>query len=234
MKILTVSDLHQRKLLYEQLWERVDAYKPDLVCVAGDWLEAGDGADMTPYEAAVFFCEIAFHVPVVFSPGNHELFESELREFRRGWKNKIPLLVLDRTISRVGDLYVVGFPVFACDDWRDWLPYCLDGLPSRNSIWLMHEPPSRELAEEFFVCDDWRAAVEEYQPIIVISGHDHNAPLDAGVWKTKIGKTTCVNAGQRAHPPGTLCYATFEIEFRREFGVGCGPTPYLRELRRHG
>ena len=94
MKILTTSDLHCRRLLYTQLWERVAGFQPDLVLVAGDWLESGDGADLTPYEAGVFFSEMSLHRPVVFSPGNHETYGDGLPEFRRGWKNKAPLVIL--------------------------------------------------------------------------------------------------------------------------------------------
>ena len=234
MKILTTSDLHCRRLLYTQLWERVAGFQPDLVLVAGDWLESGDGADLTPYEAGVFFSEMSLHRPVVFSPGNHETYGDGLPEFRRGWKNKAPLVILERDIHRVGDLYVVGFPVFACDDWRNWLRFATVGLSLRRMIYLMHEPPAPELGSEWSVCPDWGTAVRHYPPLMTISGHDHTTPLKTGVWKTEIGKTVCINAGQRTHPPGTLCYATFEIEFRRECGVDGGLTPYLRELRRHG
>ena len=237
MKILTVSDLHQRRHLYEQLAAAVAEHKPDLICVVGDWLETGDGAYMTPAEAAEMLSRAACGREVAFVPGNHELFEVEMMEFRRAWRNIRTLRLLDRSVWQFGRLVVVGFPIFACDAWESWLPTYMSLLgPAGRLLWLMHEPPVEALGEPFFVCEDWRRAIERFQPLIVISGHDHNKPLDTGVWKCQVGKTTCVNVGQRAHTPGgTLCYCTFRIELGVECGVGGGyGSPQLLDLRRHG
>jgi len=235
MKILTVSDLHQRRHLYEQLASAISEHRPDLVCIIGDWLDY-EGGDMTPPEAAAVLAKATGECEVAFSPGNHELFEVEFGEFERAWKDIRPFNLLSRRPGKFGRLIVMGFPAFACDEWEDWLVAYVNMLGDHARVlWLMHEPPTSELAEEFFRCEDWHNAILTYGPLIVVSGHDHNTPLERGAWECKVGKTTCVNVGQRAHTPGgKLCYCTFRIEFLRECGVGCGLTPYLRDLRRHG
>ena len=41
IKILTVTDLHRVRALYEQLARAVESHQPDIVALVGDFLDAG-------------------------------------------------------------------------------------------------------------------------------------------------------------------------------------------------
>ena len=82
-------------------------------------------------------------------------------------------------------------------DTSGWLP----GLMRRvgfagRVVWLMHEPPvGQPLAKNELFQPAWRTAVENYSPMLVISGHDHDTTQSSGHWWVKQGESTCVNVG---------------------------------------
>lgn len=59
-----------------------------------------------------------------------------------------------------------------------------------------------------------RAWIDERQPLVVLSGHIHESPDVSGAWSQRLGRTLCVNAGQR---PGRLPVhaALIEVDDRR-------------------
>src|SRR5690606_31771492 len=89
-------------------------------------------------------------------------------------------------------------------DVEDWLrPLLLHYGPASRSLWLIHEPPTPDLAHQPFWEPQWAEAIQRYRPLATISGHDHNKPLETGHWHASVGSTVCVNAGQRVWPrPG--------------------------------
>lgn len=84
MRILTVSDLHQRRSLYEQLAAAIAAHRPNMICIVGDWLDVS-GGDMSLSEATEFLYEATSECEVAFVPGNHE-FDIDAIEFRKTWR----------------------------------------------------------------------------------------------------------------------------------------------------
>src|ERR1017187_5443871 len=87
-------------------------------------------------------------------------------------------------------------------------------LPAR-SLWLLHQPPAGTR-----ICKDigpmsgvgrWREAIERYSPLLTVSGHDHVTPVRRGCWWDKVGRTVCINVGQKLDGP--LHYCVLEFTF---------------------
>ena len=58
-----------------------------------------------------------------------------------------------------------------------------------------------------------RRLIEERQPLLTLHGHVHESTRLTGQWKTKIGRTVCINA---AHDGPELALARFDPEFADE------------------
>ena len=245
MKVLTVSDLHQRRSLYDQLAAAVAIQKPDLLALVGDFLDLdGHGRGMlTPKAAANGIAEMAKGCEVVFVRGNHE--EEGWPDFENSWKlSGRPLHALHGSAVTFGPLTIVGFPcqmgfphfygkgrLLDDYDYEAWLTPLLATIgKAGRGLWLMHEPPTDALAEYWACCPEWGRAVREFQPLVTISGHDHDTPRRSGDWCATIGRTQCVNVGQRVYPsPGQLLYCTMQ------FRAGSDGTPRLvGGIQRHG
>lgn len=230
IRVLTVTDLHLREALYERLAAAVSEHKPDVVACVGDFLDEGEDTRSRPRKLSVQAAALALsELPceVVFTRGNHEggawpLFEKEWR------KTGKPLHALHGDYFAFGPLIMVGFPCWLGDDTfysegrplaryhpDDWLPnlLALTGEAGK-AFWLLHEPPTMDLAAMEAYEPEWRDAILQYQPLVTVSGHDHTTPLRSGRWHTKLGKTVCVNAGQRIWPKvGPLIYCLFDFTF---------------------
>ena len=92
----------------------------------------------------------------------------------------------------------------------------------------MHEPPCPDLAIPIAWNPEWRRAVMQYQPLVTVSGHDHSTPLRTGIWRSQLGRTVCINAGQRDPTRGGLIYCMIDFGFDRD-GV-----PRVEKIERHG
>jgi Icc-related predicted phosphoesterase len=227
-KVMTVSDLHQRIALYGQLEEAVRQHQPDILCCVGDILEANEPLSegcLSEEDVAILLSGLSCDVVIV--RGNHEL--SGWTRFEEAWNaSSKPLYALHGTAVAFGPLMIVGFPCWMGDDesyangrelpkysYEEWRPLLLKetGPPGR-ALWLMHEPPDTSLAEIWAYEPQWGQAVREYQPLLVVSGHDHATPFSLGNWHVTIGNSTCINAGQRVYPtPGKLVYCLLSFEF---------------------
>ena len=75
----------------------------------------------------------------------------------------------------------------------------------------MHECPlGLPIANPRVFNPNWTAAVERYSPIVAVSGHDHETPLESGRWHALLGGTRCINVGQAET---VLHYAVLDFEF---------------------
>lgn len=231
LRVMTVSDLHQRHSLLAQLQEAVTRERPNVLACVGDVLDACEPLRegcLRAEEIALLLAELPCEV--VFVRGNHEAFRWP--DFQIAWQaTERPLHALHGTAITFGPLTIVGFPCLTGDDleyaegrqlteygYEEWLPALLEQTgPAGRTLWLAHEPPHPALAAEWACEPSWGAAIEDYQPRLVVSGHDHSTPLATGFWHTSIGSTICINAGQRAQSkPQSLIYCLLDFHFPLE------------------
>ena len=244
MRVLTVADLHQRRVLFDGLAAAVAVRKPAVVALVGDFLD-GDGWGeglLTPEAAACELADLTAGREVVFVRGNHDAegwpaFETTWRAIRpdchalHGSAVTLRGLTILGFPCQMGDarFYAHGRPLpCPASDTAGWLDPLMERLGAAGrGLWLMHEPPLTDLGEAWTVCPEWRSAIARWQPLVTISGHDHNPKQ----WRTRLGETVAVNVGQRVHPePGELQYLTIDFWFEAD------GTPRLMEdgIKRHG
>jgi hypothetical protein len=66
-----------------------------------------------------------------------------------------------------------------------------------STVWLMHEcPAGPPLARPAASNPFWARAIEQFSPLLTVSGHDHTTPIETGTWHAQWHRTTCVNVGQ--------------------------------------
>ncbi len=222
LRILTATDLHQRRSLYQQLHAAVAAHKPQVVGLVGDFLHAGA---RTKQMLSVAQCAAALNAlpveKIICVRGNHE--DENWVEFNAG-----RIRPLNGEAFEFGPLVVVGFPCLLGDE--SWFIGGAEGLPvdptrwlqpiirqygpAARALWLAHEPADgttlTELRGPLSGNPEWREAIEAYSPLLVISGHDHDTPLHRGCWHDKIGSSRCVNVGQTQN---VLHYAVVDVTF---------------------
>jgi Icc-related predicted phosphoesterase len=230
MKLLSVSDLHFNRALFAGLERAVARHSPDVIAVAGDttaFFEPPKGV-LYPDEAARLLTEIAGNRPVVFCRGNHDR-ETPFLDF---WKHRAPSWILPEGAGcEIGGVGFVAFPSEMNSDplslslleWRAWLPKLTTG--QQRGVYLMHEPPTAAaLADWFCASTRFEEPIRRYSPALVVSGHDHRRPVETGIWKTPLGNSVVVCAGQGN---ARLRYTVAELEPRP------GTAPILRSIQRH-
>lgn len=227
-----MSDLHQRRSLYVQLAEAVARHKPDILALVGDFLDADfshppEHKVLSIIDTALMLADLSKSCRVVFVRGNHE--DWPWPDFEEAWlATGRKMHALHGTAVAFGPLTIVGFPCYMgfsghydkgrrLDDYHynGWLTEVMRSSgSSAQALWLMHEPPSDQLAGAWAYIPEWEKAIREFQPLVTVSGHDHNHPLQTGTWMTTLGRTKCVNGGQNVYPvPGRLIYCTLEFTF---------------------
>ena len=94
-----------------------------------------------------------------------------------------------------------------------WLPDLMRTIgPAGCAVWLMHEcPMGLPLARPTVFNPAWTTAVERFSPLLTVSGHDHETPLENGTWHARWQKTTCINVGQ-AELDFHHCIIDFEFD----------------------
>ena len=228
--LLTVTDLHRRTGLLVELSQVVTRHKPDMVALVGDFLHAFDDnkGRMTAGDCAGLLSRLPC-AEVVFVRGNHE--DEAWGLFAEAWnKSGRPLHALHGQVFARGPLTIIGFPCDMGDetafigsreplayDSDEWLPeVILPAGPAARTLWLMHEPPSgtprSKMGSMVEGNPEWVPAIRRFSPWLTISGHDHLTPIQSGLWRHRIGQTTCVNVGQTENGP--LHYCLVEAEFK--------------------
>jgi len=227
VRVLTVADIHQMRVLYHGLQAATEQHKPDVVAFVGDVLHAFEldlKIQFTVPECAKFLANLPV-AHIVFALGNHD--DGNWHEFVSAWPHENRKLIgLYGTVIAIGPLVVVGFPCMTGSEfnWCAHLPsnsdqmelvptQCREPLPDETdmwlpqllrktghagrTIWLMHESPvGYPLTHPSIINPVWTSAVERFAPRLVISGHDHETPLENGTWHAKLESTTCINVGQ--------------------------------------
>lgn len=226
VRVLTVTDLRQDRRRYHALTAAVQEHSPDVVAVIGDFLEPRHHKDQLPIiEAARQLAQLPVE-HVVFCRGERErvnwlefrfLWPHAMRPLTvlYGRAQVVGPLVLVgfpchlgnesswlQTMPQKGNHLTLNpfesgrtqLPKIA----QPWLPQLMQELGSAGLIlWLMHEPPlGHPLATTANWNRQWHQAVHEYQPVLVVSGHDRVSPKRNGEWLGKIGSTYCLNVGQ--------------------------------------
>jgi len=240
-RILIVTDLHQRAVLYAALLKLAAEIQPDAIILGGDFLHGtgllpyGRTPQLTPAQCAVELHSIK--APLLFVRGNHE--DENWFEFRAAWKSlhtSAPVR-LNGSFAMIGEIGVVGFPcamgheeAFSEGDplggehYMYWFRHLLaDHGDDARRLWIMHEPPTGTVLSMAGSPVEghawWRDAVEEQQPDLVVCGHDHDTSILRGVWRDQIGETNVINVGQHMDGPlhATLVVggATGRLQFEK-------------------
>src|SRR5438105_15759288 len=155
IRILTVTDLHQVRVLYDGLDKAVERHKPHIVAIVGDAIDANDDqyCDLPKPECARKLASLRCE-EVVFVRGNHEA--DGWLPFADSWRSTgRPLHALNGEVFVQGPMVIVGFPCALGDetwylegrtglplDVELWFPKILREFgPASRTLWLMHEPP---------------------------------------------------------------------------------------------
>jgi Icc-related predicted phosphoesterase len=79
----------------------------------------------------------------------------------------------------------------------------------------MHEPPSGTpltvKSGPVSGNPSWNEAIEQFSPWLVVAGHDHRTPIQAGQWHATVAQSHIINVGQT--DAGPLHYAVIEARF---------------------
>jgi Icc-related predicted phosphoesterase len=227
-KILTVTDLHCNRRLYELLTAAVQRHEPDVVAVVGDFLDATGETEgkLNVEECARVLSQLPCP-ETVFIRGNHES-AAAWWQFASAWEHSgRKLHLLEGACFCDGPLVLVGFPCLMNygdaigpdfpEDPDLWLPGVLQPhLPAARTLWLMHEPPSgtilSQLRGPLSGRIEWRQAIGRFSPRLVIFGHDHRTPIEKRQWHCRIDhETLCINVGQ--NDQGPLNYVVVDMLF---------------------
>jgi len=231
LKVLTASDLHCHRFLYQSLADAVRRHRPEIVALAGDFLNAIDDRQdrLDPAECARELAALPCK-EVVFIRGNHE--DDAWLPFAAGWRHsRRKLHALHGEGFGLGPLALVGFPCLLGDDTlfrgrrpplphdpAEWLPGELRRWgDAGRTLWIMHEPPrGTPLSEPVGPIagnEEWNQAIAAHAPLLTVSGHDHVSPVRNGTWFHRLGSTVCVNVGQSNFGPLHHCVITAEYVF---------------------
>ena len=172
LNAVMVSDIHLgtivNKKRLEDLVNRINGLKPDLVLFAGDVLDE----DLGPYikqNMNGLFKKISSPLGVYAIPGNHEYISGHLAEFADYLQNAGVVLLIDRTIKVADSFYLIGRDDLSGARFsggkRKELGDLLSGLdPKLPLILLDHQP--------FNLAEAEKAGID-----LMLSGHTHRGQM---------------------------------------------------------
>lgn len=193
MKILHVSDLHANLHWFD--WIRRVAVSYDLVCIAGDLLDAGRPDTIADQMREVSAAIGRISTKVAVCSGNHDMVHA------CGDDNSSSLWVCD--LKRPGvcadrDSFTLGKRRFYCHPWVLPLPDAKDG-----DIWIVHAPPEGTAVSQVPGGDFDHGDFEFSElckagrgPSIALCGHIHH-PIS---WHATVGRTLVFNPGESSDP----------------------------------
>jgi len=216
-KFLYVTDTHGKRTVYEKMFEMGKESNIDFLVFGGDITSGmnpnGQKFFLESYLAPRLI-EFKRHCgkPVLIMMGNDD-FESNRKILRRLSRKNV-VYKLHAKSHRIGKLIVVGYPFvnptpFLLKDWekeekeiREDLERLSGKIDPSRAIYVFHAPPygtkldmihnrehkgSRAIAE----------FIRKKQPLLSLHGHIHESPEVSGSIEQRIGKTLCVNPGNR-------------------------------------
>src|SRR5260221_6363297 len=134
IRILTVTDLHQARVLYDGLEKAVERHKPQIVAIVGDAIDANDDkyCDLPKAECARKLANLRCE-EVVFVRGNHEA--DGWLPFVESWRStERPLRALNGEEFVHGPLVIVGFPCALGDEM--WYLEGRSSVPLEAELWF--------------------------------------------------------------------------------------------------
>lgn len=189
MKILHVSDLHSNLHWFD--WIRRVAVSYDLVCIAGDLLNASRPDTMADQIQEVSAAIARISTRVAICSGNHDLAGDVPSA---AWQQNLR----SPEISCDGDRFRVRKWQFRCSPWLAPLPAAAEG-----DIWIIHSPPEGTAASQVAggVFDHGDFEFSELckagrGPSIALCGHIHR-PIS---WHSNLGRTLVFNPGASPDP----------------------------------
>jgi len=101
----------------------------------------------------------------------------------------------------------------------------LDALPAppdpARAVYVLHGPPSGAGLDRIrggagVGSAATRAFLSRVQPLLSLHGHIHESFEESGVWKTKIGRTVCIQPGQSAEELVVVTGSLDDMSFQRK------------------
>ena len=204
MDILLTADLHSTPRWFR--WLESQAEKYELIGIAGDFLDLFSSVDpkTQPIAATAFLCRLSSKTRVAVCSGNHDSIDylANTRVAAPLWLselNGVKNLITDGQIECLENLLVVTTLPYidAIDPLRALLLESSRIAREKRIPWLVvnHTPATMKTTD----VEEAKAGVlvKEFQPSYWFSGHVHKLPYDGGTWKSQLGKTTLLNAGQQ-------------------------------------
>ena len=195
MNILAFTDFHGNQEAYRKAREVIALQKPDFVIVAGDIINY----DSQRAKQLLSDLESSGR-PIYYVPGNMD--DAELRS----WTGDSNLRSLHGRCENLGKISLIGLGgspqgpfrtvfEYSEEEAADLLEKAMNDYRGGKLILVSHCPPKNTKVDCAFNGEhagsmSVRKFVEKVQPLLVISGHIHEAQ---GV--DKIGKSTIVNTG---------------------------------------
>lgn len=193
MRILHTSDLHANLAWLE--WIERTAPDFDLVCLAGDLLDAGQ-PDTIPDQMRKIAAVIGrISTPVAICSGNHDMVHAfDDPELSSLWVRDLRRLGAHSD----GDTFSAGGWRFYCHPWILPVPAATAG-----DIWIIHSPPEGTPTSQnadggwdhgdFEFAEQCRAG---RSPSIALCGHIH----EPKAWHATLGRTLVINPGYSRDP----------------------------------
>ena len=204
MDILLTADLHSKPRWFR--WLESQAEKYELIGIAGDLLDLFSSVDPKTQSiaATAFLRRLSSKTKVAVCSGNHDSIDylANTRVAAPLWLselNGIKNLITDGQIECLeNSLVVTTLPyIDAIDPLRALLLESSKIAREKQIPWLVlnHIPPTMKTTD----AEEAKAGilVKEFQPSYWFSGHVHELPYGGGTWKSQLGKTTLLNAGQQ-------------------------------------
>jgi Icc-related predicted phosphoesterase len=179
MKILAVSDIHGTSRGKEVAFKNSEIHQPDLVIITGDITQFGP-----PEDAKMFLDELGDKVKTLAIPGNCDPFEVpgavEASKAVNLHANKVEINGI--TFAGFGGSNETPFNTIfelPCEVIFKELDELMGSDTGKSTVLVTHCPPKGYRDEVVgrgnMGCEAVAQIVEKYKPVLVISGHIHEA-----------------------------------------------------------